>query len=532
MKNSHDRDPGARLLFHLELEKYDELMIITGFITLIIVLLLMFKNWSFLRRLTENIPQSCILILIGSVMGIIAHFTSVLNDLEGYITADLFFKVLLPPIILDSAYQLYCKDFLFNLDGIVTLALVGTTLNIFAIGGSLYGSYGQFNSLPLLQCFLLASIISAVDPVAVLAVFNQIGVESSLYFLIFGESLLNDGVTVVVFDTLENIAFTHIKATTYAYAVLSFIPIALGGTLIGVLYGILTALFLKKTSRDSLILQPTVMLLMAYLAFLNAQIFHWSGILALIGVGLTQKRYAAENVMEEAKTSLEVMAAILATLSETIIFLILGFSVMKINWNSIDWWLVWASITFCLLYRFIFTYILGTLLNTFRRSELSQRHMFMMSYGGLRGAVSFAMAASLTHKSIREKFMETTLFVILFTVFLQGGSVKLFVKLFGFEQGKQKNQTLTAAITDRMNDHCMAGMEYILGGGTIVHSWVERFELFERRYIEPILCRKKTPQEWMEKFKTMKEEHRSDEVEKVLVEIVNKTPPEVPEILL
>lgn len=247
------------------------------------------------------------------------------------------------------------------------------------------------------------------------------------------------------------------------------------------------------------------MLFMAYFAFLNAQLFHWSGILALIGVGITQKRYAAGNICEEAEMTLENMAAILATLAETIIFGILGFSIMKIHWVSIDWWLVGISVVACFVFRFIFTYAIGSVLNTFRRSKLSPSYLFMMSYGGLRGAVSFAMAASLTHKAIRYKFMETTLLVIMFTVFLQGGSAKLFVKLFGFEEAEKKKQTSTAAITDRMNDHSMAGMEAILGGGTIVHSWVERFETFEKRYIQPLLCRKKTPQDWINKFMEKKD---------------------------
>ena len=192
--------------------------------------------------------------------------------------------------ILDASYQLYNKQFVFNLDGILLLAIVGTICNIFAIGFSIYGAYGMHNGLSALECLLLSSIIAAVDPVAVLAVFNQIGVQRALYFLIFGESLLNDGVTVVIFDTLEKIAFTEIHPSTYAYAVFSFVPVALGGLSIGIGYGCLSSFFCKFTSRRSLFLEPIIIFLATYMSFLNAQLFHWSGIMALIGCGISQKR--------------------------------------------------------------------------------------------------------------------------------------------------------------------------------------------------------------------------------------------------
>jgi len=135
-------------------------------------------------------------------------------------------------------------------------------------------------------------------------------------------------VTVVVFDTLEKIAFIDVANSTYGYALLSFLPIALGGTLVGVFYGLLSSFACKYTSPQSKILEPTLIILSAYLSFLNAQFFHWSGIMALIGCGLTQKRYGFGNTFEKSRVTIELGIGILATIAETVIFLILGFKIL------------------------------------------------------------------------------------------------------------------------------------------------------------------------------------------------------------
>ena len=112
--------------------------------------------------------------------------------------------------------------------------------------------------------------------------------------------------------------------------------------------------------------------------------------------------------------------------------------------------------------------------------------------------------------------MEVTLFVIFFTVFLQGGSVKLFVKLFGLEEAKQRRQSGIAVVTEEMIGHTMAGMETSLGGGTLAHSWVERLEHFEKLYLEPVLCRKSSPQKYLNQLVAQeKKKSAVDEVEVV-----------------
>jgi len=127
-------------------------------------------------------------------------------------TPDIFFYLLLPPIILEAAYSLYDKAFFDNISTILVMAVIGTAFNFLAIGLLLYlvfdlGAMGQvkgpfppddhpeqfygYYDLSVTEILLFASLISAVDPVAVLAIFQEVGVNPDLYFLLFGESLLN-----------------------------------------------------------------------------------------------------------------------------------------------------------------------------------------------------------------------------------------------------------------------------------------------------------------------------------------------------
>lgn len=152
-------------------------------------------------------------------------------------------------------------------------------------GASLWavGQTGLFScETPLLHMFLFAALISAVDPVAVLAVFEEIHVNEILYIVVFGESLLNDAVTVVLYHMFEkysemgphNILYTDILSGFG-----SFFVVAIGGTVIGVIWGFATG-FVTRFTDQVRVIEPIFIFVMAYLAYLNAEIFHMSGILA------------------------------------------------------------------------------------------------------------------------------------------------------------------------------------------------------------------------------------------------------------
>lgn len=147
-------------------------------------------------------PESCLLIAVGLLVGALIKLAG--EQVPPVLDSRLFFLCLLPPIILDAGYFLPIRPFMENLGTILMFAVVGTLWNAFFIGGLLYAvcqinpsNLSTLHSLELLPCLLFGAIISAVDPVAVLAVFEEIHINELLHILVFGESLLNDAVTVV-----------------------------------------------------------------------------------------------------------------------------------------------------------------------------------------------------------------------------------------------------------------------------------------------------------------------------------------------
>ena len=160
----------------------------------------MFTGFHLNNKLSSIFPESCLLILLGVALGIIFYFSGV----EHYdMDTDVFFLFLLPPIILEAGYFMPNRAFFDNIGTILLFAVIGTLFNTLLIGLSIYGfsKGGGINAididLKLLHCLVFSALISAVDPVAVLAVFEEVHVNEVLHIVVFGESLLNDAVTVV-----------------------------------------------------------------------------------------------------------------------------------------------------------------------------------------------------------------------------------------------------------------------------------------------------------------------------------------------
>nr|XP_044249454.1 sodium/hydrogen exchanger 3 isoform X3 [Drosophila takahashii] len=439
-------------------------------------------------------PESCLLIVVGVVIGVVLYFCT--DVAVSPLTPNTFFFYMLPPIILDAGYFMPNRLFFDNLGTILLMAVVGTIFNIATIGGSLYacgkmGIYGESETPGLMDVFLFASLISAVDPVAVLAVFEEIHVNEILYIVVFGESLLNDAVTVVMYHMMESyneIGLDKIIAQDIASGVGSFFVVALGGTAIGIIWGFLTGLVTRFTDHVRVI-EPIFIFVMAYLAYLNAEIFHMSGILAITFCGITMKNYVESNISQKSHTTVKYALKMLSSSAETIIFMFLGVATVN-NMHVWNTWFVILTIAFCSVFRVIGVILLSALANRFRLHKLSRVDQFVMSYGGLRGAVAFALVLLVDENVVKQKnmFVTTTIAVIYFTVFLQGITIKPLVKILNVKRANKRKPTMNERIHERFMDHLMAGIEDIVGK-TGNYNVRDKFKRFDNRFIRPLLIR-------------------------------------------
>ncbi|CAN7938043.1 unnamed protein product, partial [Ixodes hexagonus] len=437
-------------------------------------------------------PRRSMLILLGTLVGGISHFTD--SEYVPTFSPDTFFLFLLPPIILESAYSLHDSAFFSNIGTILLFAVLGTIINAFTIGPSLYflsnvGAIG-LSDLDLLECLVFSSLISAVDPVAVLAIFQEVGVNKVLYFLVFGESLLNDAVTVVIYNMMVGFFGSDITAREIGVGFAAFLSVSTGAFAIGCLMGMITAVVTKYT-HDVRVVEPLAVLGIAYLSYLTAELVHFSGIISIICCGLVQVQYAMGNISRKSYTTVKYFTKMLSAVSDTVIFIFLGIVLVnkKHVWNT--GFVVWST-ALCLVYRFLTVFGLTYLVNTFGRiKKINLEEQFIMAYGGLRGAVAFSLVIMLsTCKFVNyEMFVTTTLVIVLFTVFIQGASIKPLVNLLKIRLQQSDDDKLITEINSKLVDNIMLGIEEITGhrGG---NYWKQFMEQIDEKYLKPYLQHK------------------------------------------
>uniref|UniRef100_A0A8C2TIU9 Sodium/hydrogen exchanger n=1 Tax=Coturnix japonica TaxID=93934 RepID=A0A8C2TIU9_COTJA len=449
------------------------------------------------RKVTSVVPESCLLILLGLGLGGIV--LAVAKKPKYQLEPNMFFLFLLPPIVLDAGYFMPSRPFFENIGAILTYAVVGTLWNSFTTGTALWGLHqAGLMADPgveagLMDFLLFGSMISAVDPVAVLAVFEEVHVNETLFIIVFGESLLNDAVTVVlykVFNSFVELGPAHIHATDYVKGVASFFLVSLGGTAVGLLFAFLLALITRFTKRVRII-EPLFVFLLAYVAYLAAEMVSLSAILAVTFCGICCKKYVEANISQKSRTTVKYTMKTLASSSETIIFMFLGMSAVDTSKWTWDTALVLGTLFFILLFRAVGVVLQTYVLNRFRLIPLDRIDQVVMSYGGLRGAVAFALVILLDEAKVKAKdyFVATTIVVVFFTVIVQGLTIKPLVTWLKVKRSDHHKPTLNEELHEHAFDHILAAVEDIVGHHGY-HYWRDKWEQFDKKYLSQLLMRK------------------------------------------
>ncbi|XP_065315280.1 Na(+)/H(+) exchanger protein 2-like [Gordionus sp. m RMFG-2023] len=445
---------------------------------------------------SSYVPESCMLLLLGVVTGLVLFYSKI-QGINYTISTSLFFLFLLPPIVLDAGYFMPLRPFFENIGTILLLAVVGTLWNTLAMGFSLWGIIrtGIIGvDVPLMHCLLFSSLISAVDPVAILSVFEEANVNEVLHIIVFGESLLNDGVAIVLynmFGSFSEIGLENIITRDIVFGVISFGVVAFGGTLIGILFGLFTGWLTKYTDKIRII-EPLFVFLLAYLSYIVADMFTLSGILAIVFCGLIMRQFVEANIALKSNITVKYTMKTLSSICESIIFLFLGLStVVDIHiWNTA---FTLFTLFFCLFYRAIGILVLIPFINRYRLAKLSKVDIFIMIYGGLRGAISFSLALLLNEDVLGQQnkrmFVTTTMTVVIFTSFFQGLTIRPLVEFLRVKKAQEKDRNMATILFDRCMDHLLAGAEDIIGGQG-KNRLREKLEFLQYKYLQPYLVKK------------------------------------------
>jgi len=447
------------------------------------------------------LPESALVIIMGVVIGLFVWAADEIETFE--FDNEIFFLVLIPPIIFESGYHMDRPSFFENVGLILAYALIGTALLAGFMGGVLYWAKDTYNvPVEVVETLTFGSLIAAVDPVAVISIFHEMHVNETLHILVFGESLLNDAISIVlynVFLSLDGVEFTW---DIPFLAFVKFLYVAIGGLLFGIITGLFTAIFLRFIRNDMHlhVVEALVVVTMGWLSFLFAETLLMSGIVSCMFAGITINRYAYENFHPTSKVTIDYVIYILSGTTETIIFLFLGMQSVFTPFalaEGATWDNTWDSGTFvvltiCLIlpFRFIMTYSMGYYENTRRIEKIKDEDFLIIAYGGLRGAIAFALAWELPRRwPARTLMVNTVIVCIWFTVFVQGGTIGPLIRYFRVRTQSDHEPSLSEKVLPRVFPHVTNCMKEIYGKHRA--GWLVKKAVWVDKKIEQLILREK-----------------------------------------
>lgn len=397
------------------------LMVVNLIVVLLLTVLYVLTVNKTIRKIKLYFPPASVLIILGLILGaIVATGDDVKKSLA--FSPEIFFNFLLPPIIFNAGFTLDKPDFFRNLGSIMTFAFVGTSISCFFIGGMLYHVNTDFQ-MTMPESMALGSLISAVDPVSTMAVFREVGVHPNLYNIVFGESILNDAVSIVINRVFNDLADENRDAggteilTACGYIVL----IGIASIMIGVIFGLMSAYIHKKTSlRDHPSLELAMALCFAYLPYTVAEACRTSGIMALLFAGITMDHYTFYNFSNETRASTKSLFDMLAHVSEAFVFVYLGMAAFTVETHSMNAFNAITTLIWCIMGRIMHVIPLAWLLNKGRKYKIDYRQQVILCMSGIRGAVAFALA--LDSSVYVSTFVTTTLVIVFITTLVFGGT--------------------------------------------------------------------------------------------------------------
>ncbi|XP_046749310.1 sodium/hydrogen exchanger 8 [Diprion similis] len=394
------------------------------------------------------LPESVVIVFLGGAIGMIINLMSNQNianwHKEEAFSPTAFFLVLLPPIIFESGYNLHKGNFFQNIGSILVFAIVGTAISAFVIGAGIYllGLAEVAYKLSFVESFAFGSLISAVDPVATVAIFHALDVDPVLNMLVFGESILNDAISIVLTTSVleSNNAATTSEAIILGINRFCLMFFASAG--IGVVFALISALLLKHVDlRRNPSLEFGIMLVFTYAPYVLAEGIHLSGIMAILFNGIVMSHYTHFNLSTVTQITMQQTMRTLAFIAETCVFAYLGLALFSFRHRVEPALVVW-SVILCLIGRAANIFPLALLVNRFREHQITKKMMFIMWFSGLRGAISYALSLHLDFSDeTRHVIITTTLIIVLFTTLIFGGSTMPLLKFLRAEKKTRINSS-------------------------------------------------------------------------------------------
>lgn len=358
---------------------------------------------------------SIFLVIFGKVFP--NPLNRVLSLIHGFNFTELLMGAMLNFLLFAGAIHINLKDLREHRTPIMTFSTVSVLISTVVVGSLLYYMLPVLGiALPFLYCLLFGALISPTDPVAVLSILKEANVKKSLETKIAGESLFNDGVAVVVFAVILQLAQKG-PDPTVAEAAWLLVREAGGGFLLGITLGVGASRALRRIDDYKVSVLITLAVVMG--GYLIARTLHVSGPLTMVFAGIIignfKKRFTMSPVT---KDYLDKFWELNDEILNAILFLFIGFNLLMVK-NINDFWLPGlACIVLVLFSRFISIWLPTKFIRF--REKFSRGTIKILVWGGLRGGVSIALALSIDDGPYKDIIIAITYFVVVFSIVVQG----------------------------------------------------------------------------------------------------------------
>ena len=371
-----------------------------------------------------SLLASLILIVIGLLNPDFFSETKKIVSSINFHTA--LMKVMLSFLLFAGAIQIDINQLKKESLAILTFSTIGVLLSTIIVATLFYAVTKIFGMpIDFIYCLLFGALISPTDPIAVLGILRKAKIPSTLEMKISGESLFNDGVAVVVFVTIYEVITSGIQNTSAVKIAWLFIKEAGGGIAFGVLLGYIGFWVLK--SIDNYIVEVLITIAIVMGGYLLADNLHISGPLAMVMAGIiTGNKSMEEGMSDITRDYINKFWQMMDEVLNAILFLLVGFQMLIIPFNITTLWIGLISIIIVLVARFISVVIPITFLKN--KKTFEKHAVLILTWGGLRGGLSVALALSLPKNMFSEVFVSVTYIIVLFSIIVQGLTIGKFAK--------------------------------------------------------------------------------------------------------
>ncbi|MCF6252292.1 MAG: cation:proton antiporter [Methylococcaceae bacterium] len=375
-----------------------------------------------------GIPHTVLLVILGLALNLSEpYFPGDFSMSYFQLTHELVLFVFLPALIFESALSLDARGLLKNLIPILVLAIPGMVVSMALVGLGLWLSL----DINLVIAFLFGALISATDPVAVVALFKELGVPRRLLILVEGESLLNDATAIVLFNILLSFVLLNTFSLDAVYTIVAeFFRVFLGGVLVGSVMGLLMSELMVRFYHGNDSIPIILSMTLAYFSFIVAEHgFHVSGVMSVLTAAICLNFAGLMRLSNDTSRAVNNTWDVFVLICNSLLFILIGLSVDIFTLLEF-----WQSILFAVvavtLARAVSVYLLVPLTTrNFGLPSVSYGERHIMWWGGLKGGLAIAIVLSIPDSLAEKQLLtELTLGVVLVSLLINATTIRYLIR--------------------------------------------------------------------------------------------------------